>query len=72
MWPVSHTGLQIVQDQKIKEALEHYRFSAGQETQKSGLLQTFGTFLARFTNRSAREPKATSPFCNGEVKGTIS
>jgi hypothetical protein len=72
MWPVSYTGIKIIQDQKIEEALEHYRFSARQETQKRELLQTFGAFLARFTNFSARKPKATFPGCDGEVEGTVS
>jgi hypothetical protein len=66
---VSYTSMKIVHDQKIEEALEHSRFSAGQETQKRGLLQTFGAFLARFTNFSARKPKATLPGCDGELEG---
>jgi len=69
---VSYTSMKIVHDQKIEEALEHYRFSAGQETQKRGQLQTFGAFLARFTNFSARKPRATFPGCDGEVEGTVS
>ncbi len=72
MWPFSYTGLKIVQDQKIAEALEHYRFSAAQGTQKRGLLQTTGVFLARFTNFSARKPKATFSGCDEEVEGTAS
>jgi len=58
---VSYTSMKMIQDQKIEEALEHQRLYTGQETQKRGLLQTFGAFLARFTNFSAREPKATYP-----------
>ena len=66
---VSYTGLKMIHDQKIQEALEQQRLYAGQETQRRGLLQTFGAFLARFTNFSARKPKATFPGCDGEVEG---
>ncbi len=70
MPPFSYTSLKIVQDQKIKEALEYDR-TAGQETQKRGLLQIFGAFLARFTNFSARKSKATFPSCDGETEGVL-
>ncbi len=68
MQPFSYTYLKIVQDQKIKEALEHSRFSTGQETQKRGLLQNCGAFLARFTPFSTRKPQATSSFCGRDVE----
>lgn len=72
MWPVPYTGLKTVHDQKIKEALEHSRFSAEQATQKHSLRQTFGAFLAHFTSFSARKPEATLPACDGEVEKTVS
>ena len=55
MYPFSYTGLKIIHGQKIREALEHQRFYAGQEAQRQRLEQTFGKFLARFTNQSSRK-----------------
>ncbi len=64
MYPFSsYTGLKIIHDQKIQEALERQRLYAGQETQMPGLLQTFGKFLARFTNRSGRKQEGPLPGC---------
>lgn len=71
MWPAPYTGLKVVHDQEINEALEDYRFSVEQATQKRGLAQTFGALLARFTNSSAREPEATLPVCDRKVKKTF-
>lgn len=51
MWPYSYTGLKIVHDQNIAEALERYRFAEGQGTRKQGLLQMaakLGTTLTSF------------------------
>jgi hypothetical protein len=31
MWPVSYTGIKIIQDQMIEEALEHYAFLRGKK-----------------------------------------
>jgi hypothetical protein len=72
MWPLSYTGLKIIYDQQIQEALEHHSFSAGSETPKRGLLRTCDTFLARFAHFSVQKPKATSLFCNWEEAGTVS
>jgi hypothetical protein len=72
MWPISYTGIKIIQDQKIDEALEHYRLSEEQETQKRGLLQKSGAFLARFTHVSAQKPKALSPSGERKVEETAS
>jgi hypothetical protein len=63
MPPFSYTGLKIVHDQKIEEALEHYRFAEAQRTQKRGVLQSVTAFLARFTNISAQKAKTTIPGC---------
>jgi len=68
---ISYTGLKVVYDQQIQEALEHHHFSGGQETQTPDLLQTFGPFLARFITFVAPKPEATTPLCNREVKGTV-
>ena len=63
MHPFSYTGLKIIHDQKIQEALERQRLYVGQETQRPGLLQTFGKFLARFTNRPGRKQEGPLPGC---------
>ena len=63
MPPLSSTGLKIVHEQMIQEALERRRFFAGLEKPEQGLLQTFGAFLARFTNLSTRKSKATFSDC---------
>ena len=60
MYPYSYTGLKIIHDQKIREALEHQRFYVGQEAQRHRLLQSFGKVLARFTNQSRRKQEAGS------------
>ncbi len=60
---VSYTSMKIVHDQKIQEALERQRLYAGQATQRPDLLQTFGKFLARFTNRSGRKQEGPLPGC---------
>jgi hypothetical protein len=63
MYPFSYTSMKIVHDQKIQEALERQRLYAGQATQRPGLLQTLGKFLARFTNRSGRKQEGPLPGC---------
>ena len=63
MHPFSYTGLKIIHDQKIQEALEQQRLYAGQETQRQGLLQTFGKFLARFNKQSGRKQEEPFPGC---------
>ena len=71
MWPIPYTGLKAVHDQQINEALERSRFSAEYATQKHSLRQTFGAFLAHFTNSSAQKPEATLPACDVEEKETV-
>jgi len=44
MQPFSYTGLKIIHDQNIQEALEQHRLYAGQQTHRPGLLQMFGKF----------------------------
>ncbi len=67
MHPFSYTGLKIIHDQKIQEALEQHRLYAGQETQRQGWLQTFEKFLARFTNHSGRKQEGPLPCCTWRV-----
>jgi hypothetical protein len=55
MQPFSYISLKIVHDQNVKEAQEQRPY-AEQEMQRQGLLQTFGTFLARFNNRNKKGP----------------
>ena len=47
MYP-SYTGLKIIHDQKIQEALEQQRLYAKQKMHRSSLLQAFDRLLARF------------------------
>jgi len=61
--PYSYTGLKIVHDRKIQEALDDQRLYAGQERQRQGLIQTIGTILARFNNQSARKQEKPFPSC---------
>lgn len=72
MQPFSYTGLKIVQDQMIEEALERYRVFEEPETQKRVLFHAFGEFLAHFTNFSARTPEEPFPGYGEKVKGTVS
>jgi hypothetical protein len=58
MHPFSYTGLKIVHDQKIQEAMKQQCLYARQETQWQGLLQMFSKFLARFNNHLG-EPSRT-------------
>ncbi len=53
MYPFSYTGLKIVHDQEIQEALAQQCLDTGQATQRQGLIQMFKKFLARFNNHLA-------------------
>ena len=63
MYPFSYTSIKIIHDEKIQEALEHHRLYTRQDTQRQGLFQALGKFLARFNKQPAHktEPNAT-PF----------
>lgn len=69
--PFFHTGIQLIHDQQVEEALERYHISAQQETQRRALPQAIHTFLARFTNFSAHKPQAIFPDCDRKAEGTI-
>ncbi len=63
MQPFSYSGLKIIHDQKIQEALEQQRHYAGQEMRRQGLLQAFGKLFARFNNQSGRKQEESLPGC---------
>jgi hypothetical protein len=68
----SYTGLKIIHDEKIQEALEHQRLYAEQETQRQRLLQMFGKFLARFYKQSDRKQEGCLPDRSLCVECTVS
>jgi hypothetical protein len=72
MPPFFYTGIQIVHDQKIKEALEDHRLSTKQATPKRSLFQIFSAFLARSVSFSAHKPETNFHGCDVEAKGTAS
>jgi hypothetical protein len=60
MYPYySFTSAQIVQEQKIQEALKRQRFSVERETHRPALKHIFRVALAHFTASSARKPQAS-------------
>jgi hypothetical protein len=66
MHPVSYTGLKILHDQKIEEALEQQRLSTEQETQGKSLFQAFGSLLAHFISQpdpKEESEEECSPLC---------
>ena len=58
-----YSGMKVVHDQMIEEALERRRHYAGQEIHRQGLLQTFGKILARFTAHSDQKRESPLPGC---------
>lgn len=67
MLPYSSLGAQIIQEQKVQEALEQQRFSEKREMHRPTLKHIFGAALARFSASSAHEPQASLLSQNGEV-----
>jgi hypothetical protein len=63
MYPFSYTGLKIVHDEKIQEALERQCLDAKQETQGQGLLRALGKLLTRFNNQAGRKQEESLPGC---------
>lgn len=63
MYPFSYTGLKIIHDQEIQEALAHHCLDTGQATQRQGLIQMFKTLLARFNNHLAGNKQELLPDC---------
>ena len=58
-----YSGMKVVHDQMIEEALERQRYYAGQETRGQGLLTAFRKALARFTAKSAEKQESQLPGC---------
>ena len=50
-----YSGMKVVHDEMIHEALERRRYYDGQETNRQGLLKTFGKIFARFSAQSRQE-----------------
>ena len=67
MFPYSSTGIQILQEQKIQEALKRQHFAEKRETHWPALSHIFGGALAHFTASSAREPQAVLLPQHGKV-----
>ena len=61
MYPFSYTGLKLIHDQKVREALERERLYAEQKTQRRDLRQAFSEFFAGFNHRSVRNEEKCSP-----------
>ena len=57
MTPFSYTGMRLIHDEKVQEALERYRLYAGPKRQRPGLLHVFGKALARVTQGAGNEPE---------------
>ncbi len=55
MHPFSYTGLKMVHDQQVQEALERHRFDIEQARYRHTLFQTFGKWIVRFTNRPGQK-----------------
>ena len=55
MPPFSYTGMRLIHDEKVQEALERYRFYAEPKRQRQGLLHAFGKALARFTQQAGNK-----------------
>ena len=58
-----YSGLKIIHEQQIQDALEYHRLYSGQETRRRSLLQSFGKVLARFTTPSDRKQERPLPGC---------
>ncbi len=72
MQPVSYTSLKIVHEQMIQEMLEQRRgLTAPDSTPQRLLRQTFGTVLARLTNRSDQSPQAVVPDGHAELESSV-
>ena len=56
-----YSGMKVIHDQMIEEALERRRYYEGQETHRQGLLKTFGKALAHFTAQSGHKHESILP-----------
>jgi hypothetical protein len=71
MYPFSYTGLKIIHDQEIQEALERKYPGVEQETQGQGLFQTFGAFLARFSHQHDQKQEKPLSSCDWSVEYSV-
>ena len=58
-----YSGMKVIHDQMIEDALERRRFYEGQATRKQSLRQTVGKVLTRFTVQSGRKQAQPLPGC---------
>jgi hypothetical protein len=58
-----YSGMKVVHDEMIHEALERRRYYDGQEPHRHGLLKTFGKALIRFTAHSDEKQAQPLPGC---------
>ena len=65
----SYTGVKIIHDQQIQEALEQQRLRAEAGTQRRNGRRAFGKLFARFASHSSRKTERTLPGC---VECTVS
>lgn len=64
-----YSGMKVIHDQMIEEALERRRYYAGEKTHRQGLLKTFGKALARFTAQSGHKHESILPGSAGCARG---
>lgn len=58
-----YSGMKVIHDQMIDEALERRRYYEGHEPSKQSLRQTFAKVLTRFTAQSGRKQGRPLPDC---------
>jgi hypothetical protein len=63
MYPFSYSGLKMVHDQQVQEALERYHLGAGRTTSRQRLFQAFEKVRARFTTQPGRKQEGPRPGC---------
>jgi hypothetical protein len=66
-----YSGMKVVHDEMIHEALERRRYYDGQEARGQGLLKTFGKALARFTAHSAEKQAQPGRGCACPARGEV-
>lgn len=72
MSPYSYTGVKIIHEQRIQEALERRRFAEERKARQHTLKHIVGVVLARFTSSSAHKPQATVACSDGAVECSAS
>jgi hypothetical protein len=64
-----YSGMKVVHDEMIHEALERRRYYNGQEPHRQGLLKTFGKMLTRFTAHAEEKQEQFLPNCACPAQG---